>query len=186
MLYYLRYPLILVLGYAVLTILSPYVFDPRAGENLYTIKEWNEDMSKMYFDMGRFSQKRRDFKSAIRAYTTALEKNPYFLECYENLGLCFELCHQFDKAVQTYLKAININISFFKKRLQRINREPLLEEHIQNIETIESHIETIGARTLLLPTIMWSWVKQRPSGNWQDRLTLLLQEAETLIQKTVV
>lgn len=123
-LYYLRYPLLIITGYAAFAAISPYFIEQRKSQYEYTIKDWNQDAGKLYFDIGQASQKRQDLQSAIKAYTTALKNNPYYLECYDYLGICFELCKQLDKALQTYLKAMSINPHFIETRMQKIKAPP--------------------------------------------------------------
>ena len=54
----------------------------------YSISDFNEDMSKLYFDLGLFSQRRGDFEKAIKSYTLALDHNPESSICFENLEFC--------------------------------------------------------------------------------------------------
>ncbi len=124
MLYYLRYPVFFAAAYATFMFMSPYFFSQKTREPLYSTSDFNQDMSKMYCDIGLSSQKRHDFKSAIKAYTMAIEKNPYYLECYDYLGTCFELCHQLDKALKTYLKAMSISPSFIETRTKTFKTLP--------------------------------------------------------------
>lgn len=112
------------MGYVFFLGVSTLFIEQPKPQCEYTLKDWNQDAGKLYFDIGRASQKRHDFKAAIKAYTTALENNPYYLECYDCLGICFELCKQLDKALQTYLKAMSINPNFIETRLQKVKALP--------------------------------------------------------------
>lgn len=121
----------------------------------YGIREYNQDMSKVYRDLGWFSQARHDFASAIKSYTNALEKNPYYLECYDYLGICFELCKQFDKAIQTYLKAVSLSPDFIQMRKQKRKTIPSLDPI--NQPSIPGKIawngESLTHKTLLVKSV---------------------------------
>jgi tetratricopeptide (TPR) repeat protein len=54
----------------------------------YSTRDFNEDMSKLYYDLGALSQRRGDFEKAIKSYTLALDHNPESSICWENLEFC--------------------------------------------------------------------------------------------------
>ncbi len=60
----------------------------KKNDSFYTINEFNEDVSKIYSDLGLFSQKRGDFQGAIKSYTRALEYNPEHAICLSNIEIC--------------------------------------------------------------------------------------------------
>ena len=62
----------------------------KSSDQGYTIHDFNEDMSKVYYDLGRFSQRRGDFQSAIKSYTLALAHNPEHSICMNNIEICKE------------------------------------------------------------------------------------------------
>jgi len=62
----------------------------KSSEQGYTIHEFNEDMSKIYYDLGNFSLRRGDFQSAIKSYSIALAHNPEHSTCIKNIELCKE------------------------------------------------------------------------------------------------
>lgn len=130
--YYLRYPAIIAAGYAAFVFVVPLFYSQQPAENFYSLGDYNQDMSKLYRDIGKFSQQRRDFQAAIKAYTQALENNPYYLECYDCLGTCFELCRKLDLALQTYLKAMSISPDFIATRMQKTKSTPFPEQQEDN------------------------------------------------------
>lgn len=120
MLYRLRIPLLITASVvAYLWVIPSLFFYQPPLETLYSINDFHQDISKMYCDLGKFSQQRKDFNNAIKAYTRAIETNPAFLDCYEYLGTCLELCRKIDQAFQTYIKAISLDTSFLEKRMQK-------------------------------------------------------------------
>ena len=55
---------------------------------MYTVEDFSQDTSKIYFDMGVFAQKRGDWQSAIRFYQAALDHNHSFHEAEHFLKFC--------------------------------------------------------------------------------------------------
>jgi tetratricopeptide (TPR) repeat protein len=60
----------------------------------YSIREFNEDMSKIYYDLGNFSLRRGDFQSALKSFSIALAHNPQHSTCIKNIELCKEKLKQ--------------------------------------------------------------------------------------------
>ena len=54
----------------------------------YSNQDFNEDTSKLYYDLGALSQSRGDYEKAIKSYTLALDHNPESAICWENLEFC--------------------------------------------------------------------------------------------------
>jgi uncharacterized protein HemY len=59
-------------------------------ENFYSKEEYHQDLSKIYFDLGRSAERRKDFQAAIRAYRIALEHQPDLSEANANLSHCLK------------------------------------------------------------------------------------------------
>jgi len=60
----------------------------KKSDSFYTINEFNEDVSKIYSDLGLFSQRRGDFQGAIKSYKRALAFNPEHSICLSNIEIC--------------------------------------------------------------------------------------------------
>ncbi len=56
----------------------------------YSVNDFNEDMGKLYYDLGKLSQRRGDFQNAIKSYTLALAHNPEHSICMNNIEICKE------------------------------------------------------------------------------------------------
>ena len=70
----------------------------------YSTRDFNEDMSKLYYDLGTLSQRRGDFEKAIKSYTLALDHNPESSICWESLELCKKkLKYKFSEAVDFFV-----------------------------------------------------------------------------------
>lgn len=104
----------------VLWILSP---SRKRMEALYTQEEFNQDISKLYFDLGQLSQKRGDYQKAIAPYATALEHNPNDLEIYDHLGYCYQMQNKPELAEQVYKKALRIDPEFKAQTYVKAQRE---------------------------------------------------------------
>src|SRR5271154_2057772 len=57
----------------------------------YTVQDFSQDASKIYFDLGCFAQKRGDFTAAIKFYQAALSHKDNFHDAVHHLKLCLEL-----------------------------------------------------------------------------------------------
>lgn len=56
----------------------------------YPIHDFDEDMNKLYSDIGLLSQKRGDFLKAIQSYEIALKHRPDDSKCMENIEFCIK------------------------------------------------------------------------------------------------
>lgn len=80
-------------------------FLKKSDQIVYTIDEFNEDLSKIYSDLGAFSQRRGDFQGAIKSYTRALTFNPNHSTCLNNIEICKKkLKKNISKAVELFAK----------------------------------------------------------------------------------
>ena len=88
MLYRLRYHLaFLTLVFGFCWVVLPFF---RNGNQFYPLHDFDEDMNKLYSDLGSLSQKRGDFLKAIRSYETALKHRPDDSECVKKLDVCLK------------------------------------------------------------------------------------------------
>ncbi len=62
--------------------------NPSMEENFYSKEEYHQDLSQIYFDIGRHAERRGDFDAAIRAYHIALEHTPHLVEAKKHLLYC--------------------------------------------------------------------------------------------------
>jgi len=78
----------------VVLILSFYwavsIFFVSNNDQLYPLHDFDEDMNKLYSDIGLWSQRRGDFLKAIQSYETALKHRPDDLRCVKNLEYCIK------------------------------------------------------------------------------------------------
>ena len=59
-------------------------------EKIYTRDAHNQDISKIYYDLGRSSEGRDDLVSAIKLYSMALHHTPERQEIYNCLANCYQ------------------------------------------------------------------------------------------------
>jgi len=57
-------------------------------ERVYPKEEYSEDLSRVYYDLGKSAQRRNDWSAAIRHYTTALNFKPDLMAAHQSLALC--------------------------------------------------------------------------------------------------
>ncbi|MFH1254777.1 MAG: hypothetical protein V1646_05115 [bacterium] len=82
----------------------------KKSDSFYTINEFNEDVSKIYSDLGAFSQRRGDFQGAIKSYTRALAFNPEHSICLNNIEICKKkLKKNISNAVELFAKLDSAN-----------------------------------------------------------------------------
>jgi hypothetical protein len=63
-------------------------------DTIYPKSDYVQDLSKIYFDLGQFAEKRNDFHTASIHYKKALDVNPKLTEAQERLHLCFAMTKQ--------------------------------------------------------------------------------------------
>ncbi len=78
----------------------------ESGELLYSAKDCDDDMNKIYFDLGVSAQSRGDYARAIENYTESLQTKPYHLQAIDHLGFCYENIGNKDDALKTYFKKL--------------------------------------------------------------------------------
>lgn len=61
------------------------------GDTYYPKADYVQDLSKIYFDLGQFAEKRNDFNAASIHYQKALDVKPDFQEAHEQLRLCYAI-----------------------------------------------------------------------------------------------
>jgi hypothetical protein len=57
-------------------------------ERVYPKEEYSEDLSRVYYDLGKSAQRRNDWSAAIRHYTTALNFKPDLTAAHNSLCTC--------------------------------------------------------------------------------------------------
>ena len=84
----LRFPAVILSG--VLFISWSFVSNLKrnAVEDMYTLQDYLQDSSKIYFDLGRAAQNRGDYENAIKFYRIVLNHKPDHTEAHHNLTLC--------------------------------------------------------------------------------------------------
>ena len=60
----------------------------------YTIQDYAQDASRIYFDLGKFAQTRNDWETAIKFYKMALSLNQNFQPAVKHLEMCLNLQNQ--------------------------------------------------------------------------------------------
>lgn len=60
------------------------------NDQLYPLHDFDEDMNKLYSDIGLWSQRRGDFLKAIRSYEIALKHRPNDSRCVQNIEYCIK------------------------------------------------------------------------------------------------
>lgn len=86
-------------------------------EHLYSRQEYSQDLSKIYYDLGTLSHKRKDHTKAIDAYTAAIKTKPDFLEAYDALGKVHEETGRMNEALKIYLQAMSEDANFIECRV---------------------------------------------------------------------
>ncbi len=66
----------------------------------YPKSDYIQDLSKIYFDLGQFAEKRNDFRTASIDYKKVLDINPNHQEALERFRLCCFIIKQ-DSNTQT-------------------------------------------------------------------------------------
>jgi hypothetical protein len=83
----------LILGLGLCIVFSLWWFgvnNQSMEENFYSREEYHQDVSKIYFDLGRSAEQRGDVRAAIRAYRISLEHMPDFADAQKRLRLCLQ------------------------------------------------------------------------------------------------
>ncbi|HEY6802536.1 MAG TPA: tetratricopeptide repeat protein [Pyrinomonadaceae bacterium] len=86
-------------------------YTDRAKDELLAATSHRADMAPrdvLYLD-AITAMVRRDFKTAVNAYTTIAEQTPDDAQCYVDLGYAYENDGNPDKALENYEKAISLN-----------------------------------------------------------------------------
>lgn len=83
-------PLIIIICCIIFSLWWLGLNNETATERLYPKEEYAQDISKIYFDLGKISQARGDVIAAIHAYSNALHHKPDFQEAYYLLGTCYQ------------------------------------------------------------------------------------------------
>ena len=87
-----------------------FMHSSKSNDSFYTINEFNEDVSKIYSDLGAFSQRRGYFQGAIKSYTRALAFNPKHSICLNNIEICKKkLKKNISDAVELFAKLDSTN-----------------------------------------------------------------------------
>jgi hypothetical protein len=77
----------------------------KKDDQFYPVNDFKEDISKIYSDLGAFSQRRGDFQSAIKSYTRALAYKPEHSICLNNIKICKKkLKKNISNAVELFTK----------------------------------------------------------------------------------
>lgn len=92
------------------------MYKNSALERLYTQHEFNEDIGKIYVELGQLAQDRRDYPTAITFYKNALQHRLQDVSIHDQLGACLELDQKPDEALRLYAKAMSINQYFSEQR----------------------------------------------------------------------
>ncbi len=82
-------------------------FNAGTSDAFYSEQSYQEDLSRVYLDLVRFSQQRGDLKKAGRFFKHAIKLNPYYLETYCALGSLYELQKKDKKSFKLYLKTLH-------------------------------------------------------------------------------
>jgi tetratricopeptide (TPR) repeat protein len=59
--------------------------------------------------LGRIDYDGKQYQAAAAKFQKALDLNPKFMKAYENLGLTYEALGQYDDAIKTYTRALELN-----------------------------------------------------------------------------
>lgn len=97
-------PLIITCGCIVFSLWWFGLNNQSLDEKVYTREAHNQDISKIYCDLGCSSEARGDWVSAINLYTTALQHTPELREIYDRLGNCYQKQGNFEAAEKIYAK----------------------------------------------------------------------------------
>lgn len=106
----------LVIGFCVLIVVGVTSRKPDADDVLYPRKDYSQDVSKIYHDLGCWQVKRKNYKRAIKTFLDALQEDPDSLELYDQLGKAYEGDADKNRAMKTYFKAMARNQRFGEVR----------------------------------------------------------------------
>lgn len=59
--------------------------------------------------LGRIDYDARRYESAVRRFQATLDLDPGFMRAYDNLALCYEALAEYDTAISTYQRALELN-----------------------------------------------------------------------------
>lgn len=108
-----RGPLSLVaIGLVILGILGMQDRKQDTNDALYPRKDYSQDVSKIYHDLGCWQVKRKNYKRAIKTFLYALQESPDSLELYDQLGRAYECDGDKTRALKTYFRAMARNEHF--------------------------------------------------------------------------
>jgi tetratricopeptide (TPR) repeat protein len=87
------------------------VLDKRdwAEPELQKLKEAHPENPRYWYWLARLDYDAQRFHAGSAKLQKAIELNPRFARAYDNLGLCLEGLGQYDEAIRSYQKAVEIN-----------------------------------------------------------------------------
>jgi tetratricopeptide (TPR) repeat protein len=113
----LRVPLSLAFcGIGVLWIMGFLSKGTDSSESVYPHADYSQDISKIYYDLGCWQVKRKDYQQAVKAFQIALREKPDFIELYDQIGIAYEQQGNVNEALKMYFKALRVDVHFDRIR----------------------------------------------------------------------
>ena len=76
----------------------------KKNDNDFAAVQWNEQGANLYWQ-GNYSE-------AIKAFSTAIDKNPKYAYAYNNRGIAYNKLHDYSKAISDLNQAINLDSNY--------------------------------------------------------------------------
>jgi tetratricopeptide (TPR) repeat protein len=80
-----------------------------AEPELQRLVDANPDAAEYRYWLGRLAYDAGKYAAAIKRFDEALARDPEFMRAHDNLGLCYEMLDDPEKAIQHYREAIRLN-----------------------------------------------------------------------------
>ena len=77
----------------------------------------NKTEAAEFFERGNYHFKKNEVERALELFTEAIEKVPDFADAFNNRGLCYERLDNIEKAANDYRKAVELDDSFNKAKI---------------------------------------------------------------------
>ena len=118
---------VVAIGLVILVILGMHDRKQDANDMLYPRKDYSQDVSKIYHDLGCWQLKRKNYKRAIKTFLYALQESPDSLELHDQLGMAYECDGDKTRALTTYFRAMARHERFSDVRFGHYEDEPFVQ-----------------------------------------------------------
>lgn len=133
---------VVVLGVMILVVVGTMSWRSTSDDAEYPRKDYSQDVSKIYHDLGCWQVQRKCYKRAIKTFLYALQESPDSLELYDWLGRAYEGDGDKSRALTTYFRALARNQHFSDVRF--CSSEDELPSGGQEALLLESYEEWRG------------------------------------------